>query len=621
MITESKILRPTLFKKFFLIFLIVTLIPLTIASYGSISKAENELKSSLNEKYYLITRQIINKFDETYVKSWIENLSLLAFSLDYKKGLDANSINSIIDVHLENLNELVILSVKLEGNENPLHFIKNEKNIAQEDSEIVQKFLLFDSSANFSEKNIVVGDLLQSEKTSKKFLPIELAFEFRENQKAVLRGVFEVSVILEKILRELSTGRSEVYITGKDGKVVLKNEFGIFEEKSRIEYSLTAKIIESLKGKIRVFQLESFDFKGENYVGFYSLTHFGNLGVLVVDKLEIAYILVQKMKSDIVFWITAAVFFSLIFSFFFSRSLSGSMRYLSMISHRIGVGDLDVEIKVTSKDEIGQLASSLSQMVVSLKQREQMIASIRYAQRIQNAILPLEEKNENILGEHFIIFKPKDNLSGDFYWFSEVEEKTFIAVVDCTGHGIPGAFMSMMGNVFLNHIVNEKEVFEPALVLENLHKSVRNALKQERKEIDATDGMDVCLCVIDKKNKKLTFAGAKRPLYIVRDGVFEEIKGDKKSIGGLQKEEKRTFTNNEIFYTLQATIYLTSDGFADQSNLNGEKFGSKRLKEFLAEISKYGLKKQNELLALELKKHQEVEEQRDDITIVGVKVS
>jgi signal transduction histidine kinase/DNA-binding response OmpR family regulator len=250
----------------------------------------------------------------------------------------------------------------------------------------------------------------------------------------------------------------------------------------------------------------------------------------------------------------------------------------------------------------------------------------------QQAILPLEEKIKAALPEYFIIFSPKDIVSGDFYWFEQVGDKIFIAAVDCTGHGVPGALMATIGSTILNKLVQEHHVYEPALILEYLHRDVRTALKQKQKGVRHIDtaGMDVCLCMIEKNEtmaeKKITFAGAHLPLFIVRnsgeDGILV-IKGDRKPIGGLQvkADVDRKFTQREVDLQTGDMIYLTSDGFAHQNNSRDKKYGKKRLKQFLQRIASLPVEKQREKLIKELENHMGKEEQRDDITVLGVRMS
>lgn len=262
--------------------------------------------------------------------------------------------------------------------------------------------------------------------------------------------------------------------------------------------------------------------------------------------------------------------------------------------------------------------------------------SIRYAQTIQKAILPSKTKMNEVLDEHFVLYYPKDIVSGDFFWFTHISadrlpshvpaeqrrDKTYVAVVDCTGHGVPGAFMSMIGTTLLNDIVMRSEVYEPAEILEFLHSSVVNELRQRESAND--DGMDVCMCLIeqiDAENVQITYTGAKRPLYYVegQTDTVKELKGTNKGIGGIVKKF-RPFTNQVVTVPKGSMIYLSSDGLQDQNNRDNRKIGSIRLKHVLQENYNLELQSQKEALASLLYKHQDGIEQRDDITVVGIKV-
>ncbi|MBX7222048.1 MAG: FHA domain-containing protein [Blastocatellia bacterium] len=248
--------------------------------------------------------------------------------------------------------------------------------------------------------------------------------------------------------------------------------------------------------------------------------------------------------------------------------------------------------------------------------------SIRYAERIQQAILPTQQRVDQMIQDNFVLFRPKDIVSGDFYWFHEVNGVVIAAVADCTGHGVPGAFMSMIGNTLLNQIVIEKHILDPALILENLHNGVREALRQTQADSESQDGMDVCLCRIEPG--QVTFAGAKRPLYCVPlNGsplTLEEIKGDKRSVGGMQKEARRTFTNQTIAVGSGLMLYLTSDGFGDQPSPEGAKYGTRRLKELLSSFAHLPAREQFDTLVSELDRHQGTEVQRDDLSVIGIRV-
>ncbi|MBX7219018.1 MAG: response regulator [Blastocatellia bacterium] len=261
------------------------------------------------------------------------------------------------------------------------------------------------------------------------------------------------------------------------------------------------------------------------------------------------------------------------------------------------------------------------------EKNKQILDSIRYAERIQQAILPHRTFLDTVLNDYLLIYRPKDIVSGDFYWMylvkNELSMTVFVAVADCTGHGVPGAFMSMIGSTLLNQIVGEKKIYDPALILEHLHDGVQSALGQNTNTSSAQDGMDVCLCRFDETT--ITFAGARRPLLLIetkgrKKQELVEIKGSRKTVGGKQRDESRMFHNVEIPYDESVQVFLTTDGFSDQSNPDSERLGSRRLKELLWETSGLPMYEQKRILLENLQTFQGKEPQRDDITVFGIQL-
>ncbi len=263
------------------------------------------------------------------------------------------------------------------------------------------------------------------------------------------------------------------------------------------------------------------------------------------------------------------------------------------------------------------------------QQHERIQSSIKYAGTIQNAILPSKAAIDQYF-DSFIIFKPKDVVSGDFYWFAhlpqkgELGEKYFFATVDCTGHGVPGAFMSMIGSRLLNEIVNEKKITNPAEILTALDAGVIKSLKQDKS--DNNDGMDVCLCRIEKdeekKEAKITFSGARRPLYFYNpfDKSVSKLVGDRKSIGGISSRNTEQFTNTEKILPKDTILYLTTDGYIDQNNEFRERFGSQKLELLFQEIADKDFETQHYLLETIMSEYMKNAAQRDDITILGIRI-
>jgi len=251
------------------------------------------------------------------------------------------------------------------------------------------------------------------------------------------------------------------------------------------------------------------------------------------------------------------------------------------------------------------------------KQKQEITDSIRYAQRIQKAILPPETLPNEILPEHFILFKPRDIVSGDFYWINKHANRTFVVAADCTGHGVPGAFMSMLGVAFLNEIVMYHNHKDSDRVLLELRKLVISTLAQSGQKEETKDGMDLSLCVIDWDAKTLQYSGAYNPLYFFRNGEFNEIKADKMPIGAHIKDQN-PFTKHEISIEQGDTFYIFSDGYVDQfGGEDGRKFMTKTFKQLLADIQPKPLSQQIEILDNTLIEWRGVHEQVDDICIIG----
>ncbi|PWJ44467.1 tetratricopeptide repeat protein [Sediminitomix flava] len=267
--------------------------------------------------------------------------------------------------------------------------------------------------------------------------------------------------------------------------------------------------------------------------------------------------------------------------------------------------------------------------------------SIRYAETIQKAILPTKEYIESTGYEIFSLFKPKDIVSGDYYWFTHLkgddidrtgvsdpftDSMIFLAVADCTGHGVPGGFMSMIGNTLLNEIVVQKNIYDAGEILNELHIGIQKALQQDNETSTNDDGMDVCLLVLERGGgvvERVTFAGAKRSLYYIgpEDNEVQIQKGDNLAIGGLRRKKKdKRFESKEVHVEKGTVIYLTSDGLVDQNDINREKFGTMRLLELLQNNKSKSMEMQREIIERELLAHQGKAEQRDDISMIGIKL-
>lgn len=250
--------------------------------------------------------------------------------------------------------------------------------------------------------------------------------------------------------------------------------------------------------------------------------------------------------------------------------------------------------------------------------------SINYARKIQDAILPTHTAIKKRFPQSFIFYRPRDVVSGDFYWYSEQPDNSFLAVVDCTGHSVPGAFMSMIGNTMLNEIVNEKKHYDPAQILKELNKGIITTLKQKRGDADSQDdGMDITLCRIDYAGSMLHIASANHVTHVFQNGKHSAIEGDIFSIGGIfsAEGEELTYTNHLIPLSSDTEVYMFSDGFQDQfGGEDGKKFLASRFRTMLEEIHTADMGKQELEIADRFAKWKGDRRQIDDVLVIGIRI-
>ena len=275
----------------------------------------------------------------------------------------------------------------------------------------------------------------------------------------------------------------------------------------------------------------------------------------------------------------------------------------------------------TQKEEIeAQLDLATLQRDTIAVQKDQILDSIHYAERIQAAILPPDKNLSDHLSDHFLLFKPRDIVSGDFYWTMEKNNKLLVAVADCTGHGVPGAFLSMLGIASMNEILNQSKELKPDRILDQLREILIKSLHQTGTRGEAQDGIEIALCVIDLKNNTLEYSGANRPLYIVRDGAVEHIRPDRMPIG-IYEQETVPFTLHALELKKGDGIYLFSDGYVDQ--LGGplrKTFRVKKFRKLLLRIQDQAMEAQKQILLRNLEEWQGDVEQIDDILVMGIRI-
>jgi serine phosphatase RsbU (regulator of sigma subunit)/HAMP domain-containing protein len=333
------------------------------------------------------------------------------------------------------------------------------------------------------------------------------------------------------------------------------------------------------------------------------------------------------------------------------NSLIGGTKRTVDFANQVGSGNFTIDIKPLSEDDslglsLIRMSQDLSELTSNLEQKvkerteevvrqkeeienqrkklsflfEQQTGSIKYAKRLQDAILPPSHFVKDVIPESFILFKPKDIVSGDFYWVEKKGRKAYFAAVDCTGHGVPGAFMSLIGHNVLKHSLHLFEDPSPSEIMDELSRGIVATLHQGRSENTTKDGMDLTICSIDYETGILEFAGAFNPLFHIRGTKLTETKVDKMSIGSFVADDLNKYQNHSIQLNKGDTLYITTDGYCDQfGGPKGKKFMAARFRDLLVEIQKNSMEEQRDLLNRTIEEWRNREEQVDDILVIGVR--
>ncbi len=320
----------------------------------------------------------------------------------------------------------------------------------------------------------------------------------------------------------------------------------------------------------------------------------------------------------------------LIITIFVIIGIMGVVFMVNIIKNNRKTNQINKQLQIQN-DEINHQKAEIE------RQNHDIKSSINYAARIQSSMLPGTDFIKKHFADGFVYFHPREAVSGDFYWFSEVkierpptlfrrkdlpedeDGKLIIAVIDCTGHGVPGAFMSMLGDALLNQIVNFQKITQPDIILNELNKLVIATLQQDTSQNN--DGMDAAICTIDKNTQQMQFAGAKSPLIYIQDNKMNKVNGDLKAIGGIQKGNEKNFTCHTIDISKPTTFYIYSDGYQDQFGGNdGRKFMAKRFRDTLAENSALPFESQSQILLDNFNEWKQNYIQMDDTTVIGIKI-
>ncbi|MBI5217514.1 MAG: PAS domain-containing protein [Bacteroidia bacterium] len=423
---------------------------------------------------------------------------------------------------------------------------------------------------------------------------IKTAEEEIRQQKEEIQTQAELLFNINKELEKLSIIASKT-----DNSIVICNEHGVIEW---INEGFT---------KLFGYTIEEFiKEKGDNIFETSYNPQIRELFNYCIEKKEsVVYSSLNSTKSGNAIWV--------------QTTLTPILDDSGAISKIVAI-DTDITKLKDAEEEITKKSELLAETNKELKTKNiQIMDSINYAKLIQEAILPESCHFELLLPEHFIFYKPRDIVSGDFYWLMEKNNFIYAAVIDCTGHGVPGAFMSMIGNTLLNEIVADNEAIEPSVILDKLNEKVIFALKQGGENTESQgDGMDISLCRIDNARKEILIACAYQSVFAISGNEIITINGESFSIGGIfNKQLKQRYTDHVIKIEKETSVYMLSDGYLDQfGGVENEKFLSANFKNLIKDIHHLNMKEQSEIINTTFLNWKGLGQQIDDITVLGFKI-
>lgn len=481
---------------------------------------------------------------------------------------------------------------------------------------------------------------------------------YDESVSGVLVGQILVDELF-KVMGDISlsgdsTRSLEVNLIDKKGTILYTNNKELVPLKS--EFS-QFNLVKDLSGsRVNFLETETqllFAAKQQSY-----LSYEGNDWTLCIsiDK-DKAFAPLAAIQNDILIVILSVLGLSIVLALIAANIFVRPIVKLSKSAEEIDKGNYTVDIDIKSNDEVGRLAKRLAkssqvlmkkleeQQETNIKLEEQkdeieiqktllenvnkqVADSIHYAKRIQNSILPNLNSISKVVKDVFVIYKPKDIVSGDFYWFERIRqgrnEYLVIACADCTGHGVPGAIMSIMGSNQLTNIIYYQNYLDPNKILARMDKLIKMELQQRDEEVHSRDGMEIGICVINLDDLKMEFSGAGIPLHIVRNGEIDSYKSAKVMIGGIEGDEREAsalLRKEEIQLEPKDRLYLASDGFQDQfGGPNDKKFMVRNLKNLIVESSDKTLAEQQKLLTESFENWKKDSHQTDDVLVMGIEI-
>jgi phosphoserine phosphatase RsbU/P len=647
----------TIFKQLIFNVVIPTLGALFIFAMLNFQRTRSILATGTVEKNQLLSNEItkILKFQDIAFKLIEEelNIRLKEFS------------NILIDKYFANTENIDSLNLRAIANEIGMDPVNEDIYIIRRDGIVVNTTFKQDLMVNLYEygekfqsflldifrSGVFVNDLFAIE--AKTIRPKKYTYQPTKDRKYIIElGAYskkadEIVAIIEQTKSDLKN----------ESKGVIDVELFLMADKP---FSMNKNVMEIHDEKIL---LAAFTSKGDTafveqnnnawyqyqyiYIERSSSNLYKGSVVRIISDVTAEKALFRKeaMRFILIFGLTLLIVAYLIYRK--TRVITLPIKKLVDNVDRITNGNLRERAEVIGNNEITKLSEKFNMMIAQLEsyyyeleekvkertlkiekqkeeiedQKKHIMDSIYYARRIQNAILPSFSMIDSHLKNYFILYLPKDIVSGDFYWVHEIEGLLMVAAVDCTGHGVPGAFMSIVGFNQLNYAVTVKKARTAGEILDELNRGVIATLNENMKDGSIKDGMDLALCVFDLDTKKVEFAGANNPLCLIRDNKITTYKGDRFPIGAFEGSHPQLFANKEIDLMENDCLYLFSDGYADQfGGADNKKFMYRRFEELLMEIHNKPMEMQKEILKTRLQEWKGMNDQVDDVLVIGIRI-
>ncbi|QTA91370.1 SpoIIE family protein phosphatase [Desulfonema magnum] len=669
--------------KLLVLSIVLALIPLGIAGKTMIRITRDELKSVTNDNLISVAKQVTEEIENFYAYTWMTPLQLIKKVVENKE-LGAKEKFSLLTKEMQSTADFVAIQISIEGESSPFLLTQDKfsdqlRNASLDPAQILE--LRPDRITLLrKQKTLFVGDLNYLTPLNTWLLTVILLLDENAfSRPATLSARINLGRLLNRIKNNSFTRIGSITLIDSEGRILL----GQGNSDTVPPYKLLETVKNLLSSGIRTMGTElSILPSGERRLGAYAFPNGPGLGVIVEMNESHAYLGLTKMVRNFVTWLIFGFFIAIIGGIVVSISLTRPLRKLTQAVRKLSEGNFSAfsDIQIRSRDEVGTLARAFIEMNNNLEKlykhqeeynktleqrvgertkelnetleraeqaNEKIMESIRYAKMIQISLLGNLDRMKACLPDSFFIWKPRDIVGGDIIFTESFEDSFIVAVIDCTGHGVPGAFMTMIASSGLKRIISDERCHKPGDILKRLNFIVKTSLQQDTDYALSDDGLDAAICFVqlsvtnEQLTKKaqqnadeclritdrcslmaeqcsLTFAGARLPLLYIHKREINFIKGDRQSIGYKRSDLNFSYTNHTVHIEKGMSFYMYSDGFTDQKGgTKDRRFGSGRFKELIRENAHLPFEIQKDALLDVFENYRGENERQDDVTVVG----